>query len=39
MTDDDILTDLEAFNEAMVQFKEAVDGRGNNDCDRRDSLP
>ncbi|CAF1162239.1 unnamed protein product [Adineta steineri] len=27
MTDDDILTDLEAFNDAMVHFKEAVDGR------------
>jgi hypothetical protein len=28
MTDDDILTDLETFNDAMVQFKEAVDGKG-----------
>ncbi|CAF3449679.1 unnamed protein product [Rotaria sp. Silwood1] len=27
MTDDDILIDLETFNEAMVHFKEAVDGR------------
>ena len=33
MADDDILTDLEAFNEAMVQFKEAVDGRGTGHCD------
>jgi len=28
MTDDDILTDLETFNDAMVHFKEAVDGKG-----------
>ncbi len=28
MTDDEILTDLETFNDAMVQFKEAVDGKG-----------
>ena len=28
MTDDEILTDLETFNDSMVQFKEAVDGKG-----------
>jgi len=28
MTDDEILTDLETFNDAMVHFKEAVDGKG-----------
>jgi len=28
MTDDEILTDLESFNDAMVHFKEAVDGKG-----------
>jgi hypothetical protein len=28
MTDDEILVDLETFNDAMVQFKEAVDGKG-----------
>lgn len=28
MTDDEILTDLETFNDAMVQFKEAIDGKG-----------
>ncbi|UJR37083.1 hypothetical protein I4U23_029787 [Adineta vaga] len=27
MTDTDILTDLETFNDAMVHFKEAVDGK------------
>ncbi len=30
MTDDEILTDLETFNDAMVHFKEAVDGKGKN---------
>ena len=29
MTDDEVLTDLESFNNAMVHFKEAVDTRGN----------
>lgn len=29
MTDDEVLTDLESFNNAMVHFKEAVDSRGN----------
>ncbi len=28
MTDDEVLIDLETFNDAMVQFKEAVDGKG-----------
>lgn len=28
MTDDEILTDLESFNDAMVHFKEAVDAKG-----------
>ena len=28
MTDDEILTDLETFNSAMIQFKEAVDTKG-----------
>jgi hypothetical protein len=28
MTDDEILTDLETFNDAMIHFKEAVDGKG-----------
>jgi hypothetical protein len=28
MTDDEVLVDLETFNDAMVQFKEAVDGKG-----------
>lgn len=28
MTDDEILTDLETFNESMIHFKEAVDGKG-----------
>lgn len=27
-TDDEILIDLETFNDAMVQFKESVDGKG-----------
>ncbi|CAF5158284.1 unnamed protein product, partial [Rotaria magnacalcarata] len=27
MTDDEILTDLETFNDSMVHFKETVDGR------------
>jgi hypothetical protein len=27
MTDDEILTDLETFNDAMIHFKEAVDGK------------
>ncbi len=30
MTDNEILTDLETFNDAMVHFKEAVDGKGKN---------
>jgi hypothetical protein len=28
MTDDEILVDLENFNDAMVHFKEAVDDKG-----------
>lgn len=29
MTDDEILVDLENFNDAMVHFKDAVDEKGN----------
>lgn len=35
MTDDEVLTDLESFNNAMVHFKDAVDSRGNESFLRR----